>query len=138
MREVLSARSSILPSRQKCQASLCAMVASVIPLNKWLASLTSVKNSFAESSQSGSSAADLTLRKNRIGVGAVEGQKIDDVFLACRSVAFVEVVMISRGIDQRLPLTITSDRVVQHQLKVNVDESSHVFGPFNITAHPVY
>ena len=31
MREVLSARSSMRPSRQKCQASLCVMVASVTP-----------------------------------------------------------------------------------------------------------
>src|SRR5678810_595241 len=66
MREVFSARSSIRPRRQKCQASLWAMVASVIPVNRWLASLTSEKNLLAESSQLAPSTADLTCRKERL------------------------------------------------------------------------
>ena len=40
MRDVLSARSSMRPRRQKCQPSLCVIVASVMPANRWLASLT--------------------------------------------------------------------------------------------------
>ena len=45
MREVLSARSSSRPNRLKCQASPCVIVASVVPVKRWLASLTSAKNS---------------------------------------------------------------------------------------------
>ena len=41
MREVLSARSSIRPSRLKCHASPCVIVASVMPVKRWLACLTS-------------------------------------------------------------------------------------------------
>ncbi len=45
MREVLSARSSMRPSRQKCQLSLCVIVESVTPLNRWPAILTDANRS---------------------------------------------------------------------------------------------
>ena len=40
MRDVLSARSSMRPSRQKCQLSSWVIVASVTPANRWPAILT--------------------------------------------------------------------------------------------------
>ena len=45
IREVLSARSSSRPRRAKCQASPCDIVASVVPISRWLARLICAKKS---------------------------------------------------------------------------------------------
>jgi hypothetical protein len=66
MREVLSARSLIRPSLAKCQASPCAIAASLTPVKRWLACFTASKKPCGFSRSPGDSAADLTMRKNRL------------------------------------------------------------------------
>ncbi len=62
MRDVLSARSSMRPSRQKCQASLCVIVASVTPANRWLGHLDRREEILRVGPRSRSLAATFTIR----------------------------------------------------------------------------
>src|ERR1043166_7606809 len=76
VREVLSARSSIRPMRQKCQASPCVIVASVMPLKRWLAFFTSAKNSTCESRKAPSAAAEPAIRKNLFNCSHISDEMI--------------------------------------------------------------
>ena len=60
MREVLSARSRVRPSRAKCHALPCDIVVSVIPMKRWLASRVAVKNSSGFASRRAAGALTVT------------------------------------------------------------------------------
>ena len=62
MREVLSARSSMRPSRQKCQPSLWVIVASVTPANRWLDIFTAREQILRVAPAVGIAAVELTIR----------------------------------------------------------------------------
>ena len=169
MRDVLSARSSMRPSRQKCQPSLWVIVASVTPAKSWLAILTDA-NRLLRVAQAlprarGSGGIDHqvelvellphlrrddlahragVLAGRRAGTSRIEltfsGSNVRNwMTFRCgrRAVAFREHRRVAGGVHQRLPLLCGTDRQVEHQVEVDVDEARDVLRALDVAAHPV-
>ncbi len=76
--------------------------------------------------------------QDRVGVLQVEGQKLQHRALGGFLVALVEVLVVARGGDNRVPLgRRLVERQVEHQVIVDVDEAGDVVGAFEIARHPV-
>src|SRR5207244_8587233 len=67
----------------------------------------------------------------------IESEEMNHVLLCRLAVAFAEGLVVARGVDERFPLLAFSGRSVQHELKIYLDETSHVLRPLDIAAHPV-
>ncbi len=134
MREVLSARSSWRPSRQKCQPSLCVIVASVTPANDVARHLHGRRRDRCGSLRLSASNCrrvdhqvelvqllphlrgdDLADRprvlarraqagENRVRVLRIEGEELDDALLRGGAVPRRELLCVAGRVDQRLPL----------------------------------
>ena len=74
---------------------------------------------------------------DRVGIVAVEGEKLNDILLRGLAVAFGEILVVACGVDQRLPLLACPIRRVEHEVEVDVDEARHIFRALDAAAHPV-
>ena len=166
IREVLSARSSIRPSWQKCQASPCVIVASVTPRNCWPETLTLleevvriVEHVFERAAvadhqvelvdvlphlgrddladAAGVFAGRPQAGQDRIRVLGVEREKLDDAFLGGRADALLKLVVVAGDHHQRPPLLAGLARHVEAEVQIHRDEAGNVLGPLDVAAHPV-
>src|SRR5262249_42727737 len=75
--------------------------------------------------------------EDRVRVLGIERQELDHVLLRAAAVAALELLRIARRVHQRLPLLRRTDRQVEHPVQIHIDEARHVFGAFDIAAHPI-
>ncbi len=72
-----------------------------------------------------------------MGLAASNARNLNDAFLCGLAVALLKVSCIPAGIDQWLPLVRRLKRKIQLQVKVDADETRHIFGALDVARHPV-
>ncbi len=164
IREVLSARSSMRPSRQKCQLSLCVIVESVTPVEQVaghpdrreqilrvgpvfgvrgihhqveLVELLPHLRRDDLAHGAGVLARGAQTGPDRVGALVIEGEELDDVALGGGPVPFREFRRVAGGVHQRLPLLCGADGQVEHEIQVHLDEPRDVLRALDVAAHPV-
>ena len=164
MRDVLSARSSMRPSWQKCQLSLWVIVASVTPVNRWPDLLIDRNRSCGSvrlpvcrgihpqvelvellphlrrddlAHRAGVLARRPQAGADRVDVLLIEGEELDDVLLRRRAVPFRELLRVAGGGHERLPLLRGAGGQVEHEVQIHLDEPRDVLRALDVAAHPV-
>ena len=73
---------------------------------------------------------------DRVGVGGIEGEEVEDARLIGQAVAGPEVGLIAEGTDQSIPQPPRLDRPVELQAERRLDRPGDILGPLDLAVHP--
>ena len=67
----------------------------------------------------------------------IEGQETENILLGGLAVLLLEPLVVAGNGDHRLPLLMGIHFQIEHEVKIDVDKTGNILGPFDITGHPV-